>query len=132
MLDSDQLAWAVSGKRKLPSNTFSEIRTGTHMGIVTATESRSGYRQIYFPRHERAMAHFSYASPDRTWALVAEMNPIWSRCRLIPLDGSSAGRPVGPDGQCTSAAWSTDGRWMSFGPKTQMCVNRRNLWAGLA
>ena len=104
---------------------FSEIRTGVHMGIVTATESRSGYREIYFPRHERAMAHLSYASPYRTWALVAEMNPVWSRCRLIPLDGSSAGRLVGPDGQCTSAAWSTDGRWMYFAADVS---GNRHLW----
>ena len=27
---------------------FSEIRTGAHMGIVTATETRSEYRKIYF------------------------------------------------------------------------------------
>ena len=39
---------------------FSEIRTGFHMGIVTATENRAEYRKIYFPRHERAMAHYSY------------------------------------------------------------------------
>src|SRR5438876_7108 len=71
---------------------FSEIRTGEHMGIVTATENRSEYRQIYFPQHERMMAHLSYASPDRKWALVAEMDPVWHPCRLIPLDGSSAGR----------------------------------------
>src|SRR5262249_35432054 len=44
---------------------FSEIRTGLHMGIVTATEGRAESRDIYFPSHERAMAHFSYASPDR-------------------------------------------------------------------
>ena len=36
------------------------------------------------------MAHLSYASPDRKWALVLEMNPVWQPCRLIPLDGSSA------------------------------------------
>ena len=35
---------------------FSEIRTGSHMGIVTATENRSEYRKLYFPQHERAMA----------------------------------------------------------------------------
>jgi DNA-binding winged helix-turn-helix (wHTH) protein/Tol biopolymer transport system component len=88
---------------------------GAHMGIVIAGENRSQYRQIYFPPHERSMAHFSFASPDRKWALVAEMDPIWHRCRLIPLDGSSTGREVGPNGHCMSAAWSPDGRWMYFG-----------------
>jgi Tol biopolymer transport system component len=104
---------------------FSEIRAGAHMGIVTATESRSAHRQLYFPRNERAMAHLSYASPNRRWALVAEMDPVWSSCRLIPLDGSSVGRLVGPEGQCTSAAWSPDGRWMYFGADVK---GDRHLW----
>jgi DNA-binding winged helix-turn-helix (wHTH) protein/Tol biopolymer transport system component len=104
---------------------FSEIRAGSHMGIVTATESRSAYRPIYFPRNERGMAHLSYASPDRRWALVEEMDPVWSPCRLIPLDGSSAGRAVGPEGQCTSAGWSPDGRWMYFGADVK---GNRHLW----
>jgi eukaryotic-like serine/threonine-protein kinase len=95
------------------------------MGIVTAMENRSEYRKLYFPQHERAMAHFSYASPDRKWALVVEMDPVWQPCRLIPLDGSSAGRQVGPQGQCTSAAWSPDGKWMYFG--VQMDGNH-HLW----
>jgi eukaryotic-like serine/threonine-protein kinase len=33
-------------------------RRGLHMGIVTSTESRAEERQIYFPPHERAMAHY--------------------------------------------------------------------------
>lgn len=45
---------------------FSEIKgTGLHTGIVTATDGRADHREIYFPDHERAMAHYSYASPDR-------------------------------------------------------------------
>src|SRR5262245_34224210 len=55
---------------------------GAHMGIVSAKDNRSEYRRIYFPPHQRAMAHYSYASPDRRWALVAEMDPIWHRCRV--------------------------------------------------
>jgi Tol biopolymer transport system component len=95
---------------------FSEIKTGMHMGVVTAAADGSGRRTVYLPEHERAMAHFSYASPDRKWALVIEMDhtATWQRCRLVPLDGSSAGVAVGPLGQCTAAAWSPDGRWMYF------------------
>jgi Tol biopolymer transport system component len=97
---------------------FSEIQAGAgfHMGIVTATEARADERKIYFPSHERAMAHYSYPSPDRKSVLLVEMDraAIWQRCRLVPFDGSSAGRQVGPDGPCTAAAWSQDGRWMYF------------------
>src|SRR5262249_15474016 len=94
---------------------FSEVKTGIHIGLVTATENRSEYRKIYFPKDERGMVHLSYASPDRRWVLALEMNPAWQPCRVIPLDGSSEGRQVGPNGHCTSAAWSPDGKWMYFG-----------------
>ncbi|MGH9256483.1 MAG: protein kinase domain-containing protein [Vicinamibacterales bacterium] len=97
---------------------FSEIKTGLHMGIVTATESRANSREIYFPANEHAMAHYSYASPDRQSVLVVEMDQTHAfhqPCRLLPFDGSSAGRQVGPQGTCTSAAWSPDGKWMYFG-----------------
>ncbi|MDQ1468872.1 MAG: eukaryotic-like serine/threonine-protein kinase [Bryobacterales bacterium] len=107
---------------------FSEIRTGVHMGVVTATESRSEYRHVYFPQDERRMAHLSYASPDRKWALVVEMDPVWQPCRLIPLDGSSAGRQVGPQGRCTAAAWSPDGKWMYFGAEVD---GSHHLWRQL-
>ncbi len=104
---------------------FSEIKTGVHMGIVTANEDRSQHREIYFPVRERAMAHYSYASPDRKWALVVEMDPQWQPCRLIPLAGGSLGKQVGPSGACTSAAWSPHGSWMYFGVEVQ---GRRHLW----
>jgi DNA-binding winged helix-turn-helix (wHTH) protein/Tol biopolymer transport system component len=104
---------------------FSEVRTGQHMGVVTATENRSEYHKIYFPQDERGMVHLSYASPDRKWALAVEMNPVWQPCRLIPLDGSSAGRQVGPKGKCTSAAWSPDGKWMYFGVEVE---GKHHLW----
>ena len=96
---------------------FSEIRgSGLHMGIVTAARDRSEQRDIYYPEHERAMAHYSWLSPDRQWILLVEMNHrgLFLPCRLVPFDGSTLGRPVGPDGACTSAAWSPDGRWMYF------------------
>jgi serine/threonine protein kinase len=106
---------------------FSEVRTGFHMGIVTANEDRTGHRDVYFPQHERSMAHYSYASPDRRWALVVEMDhrPVWEPCRLLPLDGSSRGRHVGPIGQCSSAGWSPDGEWMYFSVEVDQ---RFHLW----
>ena len=104
---------------------FSEIRTGFHMGVVTATEGRSEYREIYFPQDERGMAHYSYASPDRKWALIVEMNPVWQPCRLVPLDRSSLGRQVGPSGKCHSAAWSPDGKWMYFSEEVD---GSHHLW----
>ncbi len=94
---------------------FSRVKTGVHMGIVTSDVNFSDIRPVYFPEYERRMAHYSYASPDRKWALVAEMEPEWLPCRIVPLDGSSPGRKVGPDGECTAAAWSPDGKWMYFG-----------------
>jgi eukaryotic-like serine/threonine-protein kinase len=96
---------------------YSEIMGGgIHMGIVTSTESRTGSRPVYFPRVEGGMAHRSAPSPDRTHVLVVEMNGgEWLPCRLVPFDGSSTGRPIGPlGGQCTTATWSSDGRWMYF------------------
>src|SRR5438552_1863607 len=88
---------------------FSEISTGLHMGIVTATETRAESRAIYFPALELGMAHYYYASPDSRWLLVVEMantHAFDAPCRIVPFDGSSEGRPVGPDGTCLSAAWS--------------------------
>ena len=96
---------------------FSEIKgTGLHMGLVSSTETRANRREVYFPEHERAMAHYSSLSPDRTSVLVVQMSRTggFESCRVVPFDGSSAGRPVGPPGACTSAAWSPDGNWMYF------------------
>ena len=96
---------------------FSEIKTGLHMGIVTATEGRTESREIYLQPDEHAMAHYSYASPDRQSVLVVEMTRVHAfrdRCRLVPFDGSSSGRLVGPQGTCIAAAWSPDGQWMYF------------------
>jgi Tol biopolymer transport system component len=104
---------------------FSEIKTPPHMGIVTATDNRSAQREIYFPAHQRGMAHYSYASPDRKWALVVEMAPDWLPCRLISLAGGSPGSQVGPPGPCTSAGWSPDGNWMYFGAAME---GKRHLW----
>jgi DNA-binding winged helix-turn-helix (wHTH) protein/Tol biopolymer transport system component len=95
---------------------FSKIRSGLHLGVVTGTETREGLREIYFPAHERAMAHSSYPSPDRHWALVVEMDGKgdWAPCRLISMDGKAPAKTIGPEGACTSAGWSPDGSWMYF------------------
>ena len=96
---------------------YSEIMGGgIHMGIVTSTVNRADSRPIYFPQLGGGMAHRSAASPDRNQVLVVEMNGgEWMSCRLVPFDGSSPGRPIGPlDGQCTTATWSSDGQWMYF------------------
>ena len=117
------LTWLTEGRL-----LFSEIKKGMHMGIVTATEIRADSREIYFPEHERAMAHYSYASPDRKWILIVEMGAgggFTQPCRVVPFDGSSTGRTVGPKGACRSAAWSPDGRWMYFGAVVD---ERAHLW----
>ena len=95
---------------------FSQIRSGIHLGVVTSTVTRAGMREIYFPSHERGMAHYSLPSPDRKWALVVEMDSTggWAPCRIISLDGQSEPKSIGPDGPCTSAGWSPDGAWMYF------------------
>jgi eukaryotic-like serine/threonine-protein kinase len=93
---------------------FSEIKSGAHMAIATAEENRANERDVYVPPHERGMGHRSYLSPDGKNVLVVEMdNDGWLPCRVVPFDGRSAGRPVGPPkGGCTNAAWSPDGKWM--------------------
>jgi len=92
---------------------FSEIKSGLHMAIVSASESRTDAHDVYVPPHERGMAHRSYLSPDRKWVLLAEMdNGGWLPCRVVPFDGSSPGRPVGPLGACTDGGWSPDGKWI--------------------
>jgi serine/threonine protein kinase len=113
MKNAAGLTWIGDGRV-----LFSEVMAGTalHMGIVTSQESRAGERAIYFPDHVRAMAHYSYLSPDRKTILVVEMDgtAAWLPCRLLPAEGGSKGRQVGPDGACIAAGWSPDGKWMYF------------------
>jgi eukaryotic-like serine/threonine-protein kinase len=106
---------------------FSRVRSGLHMGIVTETLTNEKVRDLYFPAHERAMAHYSYASPDRKSALVVEMDGTahFTSCRLISLDGGSQSRSIGPAGACTSAGWSPDNAWMYF---TANVDGRSHLW----
>jgi hypothetical protein len=93
---------------------YSEISSGIHMGLVSSGDNRSEERVVYMPPGITGMAHRSYASPNRKWAIVVEMEYAkWLPCRLVPLDGSSTGRRVGPlKGGCSEAAWSPDGKWM--------------------
>ena len=95
---------------------FSEIKTGHHMGIVIATESRTGERDVYLPADKGGMAHRSWLSPDAKWILVSEMDTVgWAPCRVLPFDGSSSGETVGPrPARCTYAGWSPDGKMMYF------------------
>ena len=99
---------------------FSEVKKGIHMALVTATESRTGPRDLYVPTHERGMVHRSYLSPDRKRVLLVEMeNGGWLPCRVVPFDGSSTGRQVGPPGAaCTNGAWSPDGEWVYLSSNT--------------
>jgi len=100
---------------------FSEITNGIYMKIATSTESRAEERDVYRPASdELSMAHRSYLSADHKWVLVAEMDSRgWLPCRLVPFDGSSSGKPVGPvPSKCTAAAWSHDGNWMYFSADT--------------
>ena len=94
---------------------FSEIKTGAHMAIVRARESRAESRDLYVPPQVTGMAHRSYASPDGKWVLVVEMREgVWVPCRLLPIDGGNS-QSVGPSkARCTNAAWAPDGRWMYF------------------
>lgn len=106
---------------------YSEIESGIHMGIATSTDERTGRREIYVPVHDRGMAHYSYLSPDHRSVLVVEMDRTgnWQRCRAVPFDGGSPGTLVGPEGHCTSAAWSPDSRWMYF---SATVAGHSHLW----
>ena len=88
---------------------------GNHMKVVAADESRAATRDLYVPMPKGAMAHRTYPSPDGAWALIAEMTDrgMWLPCRLIPIDGHSSGRQVGPPGApCWFGAWSPDRKWL--------------------
>jgi serine/threonine protein kinase/Tol biopolymer transport system component len=94
---------------------FSEIRNRPLMGIAAAGEDRTNSHSVYLPVNDRGMAERAYPSPDGRWTLVAETGAYgnWEQCRVVPMDGISSGRLVGPPAApCTSGAWSPDGRWV--------------------
>ncbi|MGH9494054.1 MAG: protein kinase domain-containing protein [Candidatus Sulfotelmatobacter sp.] len=111
MANATGLSW-IDSNRLL----FSAINAGIHMQLVTSNDGRSDERVIYAPADQmQGMVHRSALSPDGKWVLLVEMDSQWwSRCRLLPFDGSSTGHEVGADGSCTWAQWSPDGQWMYF------------------
>ena len=111
MANATGLSW-IGSDRVL----FSTIRTGIHMKLSTSNASRTEERDIYVPAdHMQGMVHRSALSPDGKWVLLAEMDSAWwRRCRVVPFDGSTVGWQVGPEGSCTWAQWSPDGKWMYF------------------
>jgi serine/threonine protein kinase/Tol biopolymer transport system component len=119
LANAEGLTW-FEDRAGRPRVLFSEFTgRGFQMSIVSSTESRTEQRTVYMPP-ESGMAHRSFLSPDREQVLVVEMSSsAWLPCRLIPFDGSSPGKPVGPvPAQCTDAAWSPDGKWMYFSAST--------------
>ncbi|HUA18488.1 MAG TPA: hypothetical protein VMB25_07065, partial [Bryobacteraceae bacterium] len=127
--DSELLLQNAAGLTWLDNSRvlFSQINgPGVHMGIVTSRTDGSDQRVIYFPALDRGMAHYSYLSPDRKSVLLAEMNPAWQPCRVVPFSGHSLGRPVGPPGApCLSAAWSPDGKWIYLSAQVK---GQYHLW----
>ena len=114
-----------AGQRRV---LFSEMTgLGGQMSIAESSETRAGARTVYAPPPPDGMAHRSYRSPDGRWLLVIEMDIYsWLPCRLVPFDGGSKGKPVGPmPSQCTDAAWSPDGQWMYF---TALTGNGTHIW----
>lgn len=111
MANASGLSW-IGSDRLL----FSTITSGIHMKLSTSNASRSDEKDVYVPSDNlHGMVHRSSLSPDGKWVLLAEMDKEWwIRCRLVPFDGSSQGTQVGPDGLCTWASWSPDGKWMYF------------------
>jgi eukaryotic-like serine/threonine-protein kinase len=105
------LTWMPDG-----SLLFSEMTgEGLHMRVVAADERGNGKRVVYSPASEHGMAHRAAPSPDGQWVIIVEMDKqVWLPCRLVPIGGDTSGRRIGPDAQCTSAAWSRDGTSMYF------------------
>ena len=118
LADAEGLSWTGADP---PQVMYSALTgEGIHMGVFAAHENRSGQRVVYMPTDVNGMAHRSFLSPQGGSVIVAEMGAAgWLPCRLVPFDGSSQGRRVGPQpAQCTDAAWSPDGRFMYFSADT--------------
>ena len=121
--NASSLSWIGDTNRVL----FSEIKTGIHMGLVTADEGRGNSRDVYVPTGERSMVHHSYLSPDGKWLLVVQMDSSGELgpCLVVPFQGNAAPRAVGPKGgACLGAAWSPDSKWMFLNSDT----DKPHLW----
>ena len=122
LANASGLTWidSSSGQRNVLFSRSMNPGKSIHMGIFTSTESRAGERRVYLPADTNGMAHRSFQSPDGRHVLVVEMGlGGWLPCRLVPFDGSSPGKAVGPSpAQCTDAAWTPDGAWMYFSANT--------------
>lgn len=126
--------WVVSTEGGEPQrwwrNVSDLVWTGYHQvlfserpskAIVAAAEDLSDRHTVYRPPNDRGVARRPQPSPDGKWVLLAELSAYgdWEPCRVVPMDGSSTGRQVGPAGaECTSAAWSPDGQWMYLTSKS--------------
>jgi eukaryotic-like serine/threonine-protein kinase len=110
------LTWVDRQQVMFSEDKGASIRGGAIMSVATATESRAGERDVYFPNSTGGMAHRSWISPDGKWVLIAEMDYLgWLPCRVLPFDGSNTGEVVGPKkARCTYAGWSPDGKTMYF------------------
>ena len=112
LANASGLTWVGKGDRRV---MFSEVEQGLYMKVATSSEGRAEERDVYRPPATGiGMAHRSALSPDGLSVIVVEMNQgQWLPCRVVPFDGGSAGRQVGPSpAKCTHAAWSPDGVWM--------------------
>ncbi|MGH9522622.1 MAG: protein kinase domain-containing protein, partial [Terriglobales bacterium] len=94
--NASSLQWATD-----KTLLFSEMTKYPAMRITRSDASRAQPHAAYQPENPTGMAHRSYPSPDGQWVLVAAemvLQPpwVWLPCRLVPIDGSSAGQLVGP------------------------------------
>jgi Tol biopolymer transport system component/tRNA A-37 threonylcarbamoyl transferase component Bud32 len=119
LADSEGLSWTNGNK---PYHVMYSATTGEgiHMGIFAATEGRAGERTVYMPASVDGMAHRSFLSPHGDWVIIVEMlGSGWLPCRVVPFDGGSPGKVVGPaPSQCTFAGWTPDQKWMYFSANT--------------
>lgn len=116
LVNAEGLSW-INRPNQTPRVLFSALtHEGLHMGLFTATESRSEQHTVYLPSDVNGMAHRSFLSPDGKSVLLVEMDVAgWLPCRLVNSEGGSQGRRVGPQpAQCTDGAWTPDGKWMYF------------------
>ena len=115
---TEGLSWTNASP---PGVMYSAIMgQGLHMGVFTATESRREERVVYMPTDVNGMAHRSFLSPGGDSVIVVEMSLSgWLPCRVVPFNGSTAGKRAGPaPARCTDAAWTPDGKFMYFSADT--------------